>query len=172
MVSVGPSPQLDAPREFPFREDQSRPLTLIRIGPRVGVSGKSLIGKDQKEEFQQYDVAGLFGLPWGWQERATGMKLDMRLLSSAGELAAAGDAGLMVTFVPCLALSSPDEMVSIDVGGGAAFFSNYKYGVQNFDGLVQIVGTAQPALAWTCISLKSTTDSDPASATRSSVMHF
>jgi hypothetical protein len=142
MVIIGSSPQLDAPREFPFREEQSRPITLIRIGPRVGVSGKSPIGKDQKEEFQQYDVAALFGLPWGWQERVTRMRLDMRLLTSAGELAAAGDTGLMVTLVPCLALSSPDEMVSIDVGGGAAFFSNYKYGAQNFGGPAQIVGTA------------------------------
>jgi hypothetical protein len=100
------------------------------------------LGREQKEDFQQYDVAALFGLPWGWQERVTGMKLDMRLLTSAGELAAAGDTSLMVTLVPCLALSSPNEAVSIDVGGGTALFSNYKFGVQNFGGPAQIVATA------------------------------
>jgi hypothetical protein len=140
IVLVGP--HVDPVGESPFREEQPRAITLIRVGPRVGLSGKSPFGKDQKEDFRQSDIAAVFGLPWGWQERATGMKLDMRLLTSAGELTAAGDTSLMITMVPCLALSSPDERVSIDVGGGAAYFSNYKFGVQNFGGPTQIVGTA------------------------------
>jgi len=126
----------------PFSEEQAKPITLIRVGPRVGMSGKSPFGRDQKEEFQQYDVAAIFGLPWGWQERSFGFKFDMRLLASAGELAAAAETSLMATLVPCLALSSPSGALSIDVGAGAAFFSNYKFGVQNFGGPAQIVGTA------------------------------
>lgn len=117
-------------------------MILIRVGPRIGVSGKSPFGKDQKEDFQQYDVAALFSLPWGWQERSSGLKFDMRLLASAGELAAAGATSLMATLVPCLAMSRPNGAVSIDVGAGTAFFSNYKFGVQNFGGPAQIVGTA------------------------------
>lgn len=142
MAIVLIDPQVGTGGESPFRGEQPRSITLIRVGPRVGVSGKSPFGKDQKEDFQQSDIVAVFGLPWAWQERTSGMKLDMRLLTSAGELSAAGDSGLMATMVPCLALSSPDERVSIDVGGGAAFFSNYKYGVQNFGGPAQIVGTA------------------------------
>ncbi|TLY12660.1 MAG: acyloxyacyl hydrolase [Nitrospirae bacterium] len=83
-----------------------------------------------------------FTLPWGWQEKSSGLKLDMRLLASAGELAAAADTSLMATLVPCLALSSPSGALSIDVGAGAAVFSNYKFGAQNFGGPAQIVGTA------------------------------
>ena len=128
--------------DSPFSEDQAKPITLIRVGPRVGMSGKSPFGRDQKEDFQQYDVAALFGLPWGWQERSSGLKFDMRLLASAGELAAAQETSLMAALVPCLAVSSPNGEGSIDVGGGAAFFSNYKFGVQNFGGPAQIVGTA------------------------------
>lgn len=142
MVIVGVTPRVETNREIRFLEAQRNPITLIRVGPRVGLSGKSPFGKDQKEDFQQYDVAAMFGLPWGWEHRNSGMKLDMRLLASAGEISAAQDTGLMVTVVPCLALSSPEGMLSIDVGGGTAFFSNYKYGVQNFGGPVQIVGTA------------------------------
>jgi hypothetical protein len=142
MAIVMIDPQIDTVGKSPFRGEQPRSITLIRVGPRVGLSGKSPFGRDQKEDFQQSDIAAVFGLPWGWQQRATGMKLDMRLLTSAGELSAAGDTGLMVTMVPLLALSSPNEAVSIDVGGGAAFFSNYQYGVQNFGGPAQIVGTA------------------------------
>src|SRR5499433_702160 len=142
MVIVGFGPRVDSTPEIPFRGEQRSSITLIRVGPRVGVSGKSPFGKDQKEDFQQYDVAAVFGLPWVWQVTNSGAKLDMRLLTSAGQLAGANDTGLMVARVPCLALSSPGGAVSIDVGGGSAFFSNYKYGEQNFGGPVQIVGTA------------------------------
>src|SRR5439155_12403732 len=84
----------------------------------------------------------IFGLPWAWQESTFGLKFDMRLLASAGEIAPAGATGLMTTLVQCLAVSSPNGTVSLDIGGGAAFFSNYKFGVQNFGGPAQIVGTS------------------------------
>src|SRR5215510_1466220 len=85
MAIVGFGPRVDATSEIPFREEQRSAITLIRVGPRVGVSGKSPFGKDQKEDFQQYDVAAVFGLPWGWQVTNSGVKLDMRLLTSAGQ---------------------------------------------------------------------------------------
>ena len=142
MVILGGSPRVDLNTEVPFREERRHSVTLIRVGPRVGLSGKSPFGKDQKEDFQQYDVAAMFGLPWEWQHTNSGAKLDLRLLASAGQISAVNDTGLMVTLVPCLALSSPGGAVSIDVGGGSAFFSKYKFGEQNFGGPVQIVGTA------------------------------
>src|SRR5690349_11127400 len=40
-----------------------------------------------------------------------------------------------------LQLASLMEAVSIDVGTGPAFFSNYKFGGQDFGGPLQIVGT-------------------------------
>ena len=142
MALIGVGPRVRAAGDSPFGGEQAKSITLIRVGPRVGLSGKSPFGRDQKEYFQQYDVAALFGLPWGWQEQSSGLKFDMRLLASAGELAAAGETGLMTTLVPCLAVSSPNGAVTIDVGGGAAFFSNYKFGVQTFGGPAQFVGTS------------------------------
>ncbi|WP_455245836.1 acyloxyacyl hydrolase [Petrachloros mirabilis] len=141
MAIILTEPPVDGFGRSGFHNEPSRPITLIRVGPRLGLSGRSPFGRDQREYFQQYDVVALFGLPWGWRERTSGAKLDMRLLSSAGQLAAAADTGLMVTVVPCLAISSPEEMISVDFGGGAAFFSNYRYGSQDFGGPAQIVGT-------------------------------
>ena len=142
MTVLGVNPRVGVAGESPYGQEPTKPMALIRVGPRVGMSGKSPFGKDQKEYFQQYDVAAVFTLPWGWQEKSSGLKLDMRLLASAGELAAAADTSLMATLVPCLALSSPSGALSIDVGAGAAVFSNYKFGAQNFGGPAQIVGTA------------------------------
>lgn len=122
-------------------EEKRNAITLIRVGPRVGVSGKSPFGKDQIEDFQQYDLAAVFGLPLGWRDQLTGMRLDMRLHSSAGQLVSLGDTALMVTVVPCLTLSSPNETVSVDIGAGAGLFSRYKFGAQDFGGPAQIVGT-------------------------------
>src|SRR5262245_27673816 len=97
MVIVGFDPRVDANTGIPFRGEQRSSITLIRVGPRVGVSGKSPFGKDQKEDFQQYDVAAVFGLPWGWQVTNSGVKLDMRFLTSIGQIVAVQDTGLMVT---------------------------------------------------------------------------
>jgi len=145
IAMIGPQPDMSrtegAERVLSY-EEQRDSITLIRIGPRVGVSGKSPFGKDQKEDFQQYDLAAVFGLPWGWQEPMTGMKLDMRLHASAGQLAALGNASFMTTVVPCLTLSSPNEAVTVDVGAGGGLFSRYKFGVQDFGGPAQIVGTS------------------------------
>jgi hypothetical protein len=49
--------------------------------------------------------------------------------------------GLIMTLVPWLAISTLGEAVSIDMGTGPAFFSNYKFGGQNFGSPVQIVST-------------------------------
>lgn len=122
-------------------EERRNVITLIRVGPRVGVSGKSPFGKDQIEDFQQYDVAAVLGLPLRWREPLTGMKLDMRVHSSAGQLVSLGDTAFMVTVVPCLTLSTPNEAISVDIGAGAGLFSRYKFGAQDFGGPAQIVGT-------------------------------
>ena len=53
--------------------------------------------------------------------------------------------GLMIPLVPW-AISTLGEAVSIDVGRGPAFFSNYKFGGQDFGGPVQIVGTVGAGL--------------------------
>ena len=87
------------------------------------------------------DVAAVFKLPWSWPLSESQWNLETRLITSAGLLQAASDSALMITIVPDLALSGWDGFVTFDAGVGAGFFSNYKFGVQDFGGPAQIVAT-------------------------------
>ncbi|HEY6289092.1 MAG TPA: acyloxyacyl hydrolase [Nitrospiraceae bacterium] len=117
-------------------------MALLSIGPRIGFSGKTpLLGKEQKYFFHMTDVAAVFKLPWSWPLGGNSWSLETRLIASAGLLAAAGDSGLIMTVVPDLALSGWEGLVAFDAGAGAGFFSNYKFGAQDFGGPVQIVAT-------------------------------
>lgn len=116
---------------------------LISVGPRIGFSTKTpLLGKQQKYDFNLYDVAALFRLPWQSPLGDSSWKIETRLMTSAGAIEGGGDTGLMATLVPDLALSGWNGLVSLDVGAGLGFFSKYKFGVQDFGGPVQIVATA------------------------------
>ena len=117
-------------------------MALLSIGPRIGFGEKiPLMGKEQKYYFHLTDVAAVIKLPWSWPLSGSQWSLETRLITSAGLLTAAGESGLMMTVVPGLALSGWKGLVTFDVGAGAGFFSNYKFGMQNFGGPVQIVAT-------------------------------
>jgi hypothetical protein len=117
-------------------------MSLLSIGPRLGFGEKiPLMGKEQKYYFHLYDVAAVIKLPWSWPLGESTLGLETRLITSAGLLTAAGESGLMMTVVPELALSGWEGLVTFDAGAGAGFFSNYKFGAQDFGGPVQIVAT-------------------------------
>ena len=117
-------------------------MALLSIGPRIGFSAKTpLLGKEQRYYFHLADVAAVFKLPWLWPLGGSPWSLETRLITSAGLLTAAGESGLMMTVVPELALSGWEGLVTFDAGAGAGFFSNYKFGAQDFGGPVQIVAT-------------------------------
>ncbi len=117
-------------------------IALLSIGPRIGFSGKTpLLGKEQKYFFHMTDVAAVFKLPWSWPLGGNSWSLETRLIASAGLLQAASESGLIMTVVPDLALSGWEGLVTFDAGAGAGFFSNYKFGAQDFGGPVQIVAT-------------------------------
>ncbi len=128
-------------RDVPAVEDPLPPAGLFWIGPRYGVGGDSPLGEEQKEDFRLYDLSALWRLPWGWRHPGASWQVETRLISSAGELAAAGSTSFMATLVPAVAVGSRNGIFSIDLGLGFGFFSHYKFGVQNFGGPVQIVGT-------------------------------
>ncbi|WP_447984506.1 acyloxyacyl hydrolase [Nitrospira sp. Nam74] len=120
-----------------FAEETS----LIRIGPRLGLSGQTFLGKEQKYNFRLYDVAAVFRLPWAWPLGETPWKIETWLITSAGAISGAGETGLMATIIPTLALTSRNGTFALDGGAGPGFFSNYKFGNQDFGGPVQIVAT-------------------------------
>jgi len=117
-------------------------MALLSIGPRIGFGEKiPLMGKEQKYYFHLTDVAAVIKLPWSWPLGGSPWSLETRLITSAGLLTAAGESGLMITVVPGLALSGLEGLVTFDAGAGAGFFSDYKFGMQDFGGPVQIVAT-------------------------------
>lgn len=94
-------------------------ITLLSIGPRYGFSGKTpLLGKQQTYNFDLFDVAATFRLPWSWPLGESPWSVETRLITSAGALYAAGEAGVIATVVPDVALSGWNGFVSLDAGAG------------------------------------------------------
>ncbi len=127
--------------------DVPQAMKLLWVGPRYGVGGNSPLGEEQKENFQLYDVAALLRLPWGWKPRDSAYGVETRLIGSGGQLTAAGSSSFMGTLVPAIAATALNGRMSIDFGIGLGFFSGYQFGVQNFGGPVQIVGTTGVAFS-------------------------
>ena len=135
-------PQVGVAGDTSFGKEPARPMALLSVSPRYGIGGDSPLGEEQKERFELYDIAALYRLPWGWWRRSSDWGLETRLIASAGELRGAGTTSLMATLVPGLAVTNRSGSVSIDVGLGPGFFTNHRFGAQDFGGPVQIVGTA------------------------------
>lgn len=117
-------------------------MALLSIGPRIGFGEKvPLMGKEQQYYFHLTDVAAVIKLPWSRPLGESTWSLETRLIASAGLLTGANEDGLMMTAVPDLALNGWEGLVTFDAGVGAGFFSNHKFGMQDFGGPVQIVAT-------------------------------
>jgi hypothetical protein len=127
----------------PHDRCQAEESALITIGPRVGFSTTStpLLGKQQKEDLRLYDVAGVFRLPWYSSWDNGNLKLGTRLITSLGVIEGAGGIGLISTVVPDLALSGWNGLISLDAGLGVGLLSRTRFGLQDFGGPAQIVGT-------------------------------
>jgi hypothetical protein len=82
-------------------------------------------------------LTGMFS-SLSWAEPMTIVPVGPRI-NTANDLSIR-HAQLMIDLVPW-AISTLGEAVSIDMGTGPAFFSNYKFGGQDFGGPVQIVST-------------------------------
>jgi hypothetical protein len=134
-------PQAGVAGESQFAEEQTKPMGLLSVSPRYGIGGNSPLGEEQKENFELYDIAAVVRLPWGWWRRSSPLGLETRLIASVGELTGAGTTSLMATLIPALAVTNRSGNISIDVGLGPGFFSNHRFGAQDFGGPVQIVGT-------------------------------
>ncbi|MGQ0809675.1 MAG: acyloxyacyl hydrolase [Nitrospiraceae bacterium] len=112
----------------------------------MGLSGASPIGEQTQKDFQQYDVAATWALPWGWYSES-GWGIGTRLLVSAGALTAAKETSFLGTIVPGIAFGRKDGRFSIDLGAGVAFLPDYKFGNQNFGGPLQFVWHLGASLA-------------------------
>lgn len=108
---------------------------------RGGFSGGSPLGRERQSDFQQADLAATVRLPWE-KELGGGWVLGTRMLASIGMLRGAKETNGIMTIVPLdIVLGRKDGLLAIDVGGGGALLSDYKFGPQNFGGAGQFVWT-------------------------------
>jgi hypothetical protein len=76
----------------------------------------------------------------GWERYGeSGWGVGTRVLTTAGVLKAAGETAFIGTFVPGIAFGPKDGRLSLEVGGGIALLSEYKFGNQNLGGPFQFV---------------------------------
>jgi Lipid A 3-O-deacylase (PagL) len=115
-------------------------LHLSSVGMRARVSGATVLGDVSPEEFDEYDVAATFVLPWG-RYSESGWGAGTRLMASAGALKGAGETALVVSLIPVLALGSQDGRFTLDLGIGGALLSEHRFGTQDFGGPLQFALT-------------------------------
>ena len=118
----------------------SEEMHLLNLSFRARVSGATTLGEQQPEEFQEYDLAASFGLPWQ-RYSSSGWGVGTRLMASAGIIRGGGETGLVVSLIPGVALGSEDGRFFLDVGAGGALLSRYRFGKQDYGGPFQFALT-------------------------------
>ncbi|HOG12750.1 MAG: acyloxyacyl hydrolase [Smithellaceae bacterium] len=114
---------------------------LLNISIRGRFSGLDVLGGTATEEFQEFDAAAQFRLPWGWYSQP-GWGGELRLMAGAGVLYGAGETALAVSLIPMLAFGSKDGRFSLDMGAGPALLSRHRFGDQDYGGYFQFALTA------------------------------
>ncbi len=113
---------------------------LQSLSIRARVSGENTIGKQQPEQFQEYDVAANFPLAWQGSGESS-WRWGSRLMASVGIMHGAGENALVVSLIPELTFGSADGRFVLDVGAGAALLSRYRFGEQDYGGPFQFALT-------------------------------
>lgn len=114
---------------------------LLNISVRGRFSGLDVLGGTATEEFQEFDAAAQFRLPWGWYS-PSGWGGGLRLMVSAGALYGAGETALAVSLIPLLVFGSRDGRFNLDMGAGPALLSRHCFGEQDYGGYFQFALTA------------------------------
>ena len=116
-------------------------LSLLNVSTRARFSSLDVLGDVSPEEFQEYDVAANFRLPWTWYTQS-GWGAGTRLMTSVGVLHGAGKTALAASVIPLIAFGSKDGRFTLDVGAGGALLSRHRFGTQNYGGNFQFALTA------------------------------
>jgi hypothetical protein len=119
----------------------SEEMRLLNLSFRARFSGATTLGEQQPEEFEEYDLAATFGLPWQ-RYSSSGWGVGTQLMASAGIMRNGGDTGLVVSLIPMVALGSEDRRFFLDAGAGVALLSKYQFGTQDYGGPFQFALTA------------------------------
>ena len=115
-------------------------IDAVAIGIRGGVNFMGAgLPPTEKEDFEQYDVIGIIGLPWSWDYPSSGWEVRSRVNGSAGVLRGAGDTAFITTITPGLAFRKPSWRVILDAGIGGALLSDWEFGRQDVGGPFQFI---------------------------------
>ena len=123
----------------------SEEMGLMSLSFRARFSGATTLGEQQPEEFEEYDLAANFGLPWQ-RYSLSGWGVGTRLMASAGIMRNGGETGLVVSLIPGVALGSEDGRFFLDMGAGVALLSRYRFNLQDYGGPFQFALTAGAGL--------------------------
>lgn len=99
------------------------------IGLRGGVSAKDV----DHEDFQQYQIYGVYPLPWRW-EWAQGWNLSTRLNAAAGILEGGDETGFIGSVGPGLVLGKTDLPISLEIGSSPTLLSQSRFGDADLGG--------------------------------------
>jgi hypothetical protein len=111
-------------------------VDLFSVGIRASVSSDRVLGDEQPDAFNEYDVWAAFRLPWqAYGESSWGA--GTRLLTSAGYFEGGGSSALVVSVLPLVAFGTEDGRFTVDLGAGVAVLSRTKFAHQDFGGAVQ-----------------------------------
>jgi hypothetical protein len=116
-------------------------IQLLNLSVRGRVADETVLGKDQPEKFEAYDLSANFALPWT-RYRDSDWGLSTRLMTSAGLISGGGEKGVIVSVIPGIAWGRKDSRFSVDAGVGAALMSRHEFGTQDFGGPFQFALTA------------------------------
>ena len=129
-------------------------IDVVGIGIRGGVNFKDAgLQPPEKEDFEQYDVIGIIGLPWRWEYPSSGWEVRSRLKGSAGVLRGAGDTAFITTVTSGLAFRKPSWSLILDIGIGGALMSDWEFGRQDAGGPFQFIahGGVSFELPWNLV---------------------
>src|SRR5688572_14913928 len=77
---------------------------LLSVGIRAQVWEQNTLGKDQPEEFDEYDLTATVRMPW--QGRLwSSWEMSTRLLASVGVIRGGDDTALVASAIPALAFT-------------------------------------------------------------------
>lgn len=108
----------------------------ISLAIRSHVWDERVLGKEQRQEFDQYDLVATAQLPWEGKSWA-GWDLRARLLASAGALRGADHTALVASAIPALAFVHRDLQLAVEVGAGLALLSRHEFAAQDYGGPLQ-----------------------------------
>jgi hypothetical protein len=118
---------------------------LLGIAVRAQVWDQTVLGRDQLEAFDEYDLAATLRMPWAGRSWSGG-EMSARLLASAGIIRGANETALVASAIPALAFTYRKVPVTIDFGAGLALLSEYRFGDQDYGGHLQFALTAGIAI--------------------------